>query len=306
MLGLLILSLLYMMQGILLGFFEMSISQLLIQNGAKFVDLGFLSMISYPYAVKFLVAPILDSFYLKRFGRRKSYVVPLQYFYAILCFVLAWKLEDYIENLQISQIFYWGLMSMVIIVIQDVAVDGWVTKLLTKDYYSYGSAAQTMDILGSVLSYNLFIPLNSVSFCNDYLFSEKRESPLLSVGNFWLINGILTIGVTLFIHIWIEEKETEDESQVTFGNVVSVMKLFYNNPNLKKLSVICLTQFMIYIPIEIIFTNLLITNLLEKLKWIIKDFLGISCRNNCKYLNNTISFGSAGFNLYRENMPKEY
>jgi len=129
------------------------------------------------------------------------------------------------------------------------------------------------------------------------------------------MNGILTISVTFFIHIWVKEKETQDESQVTFSNVVGVvsyssifrkfdfpkMKLFYNNPNLRKLSAICLTQFIIYIPIEIVFTNMLITNVHHQTgnSWGLKN-LGISCWNNCKYSNIIVSIGSLSFNIHRK------
>jgi len=62
------------------------------------------------------------------------------------------------------------------IIKKDVAVDGWVLTILTEDYISFGPATQTVGLmLGSLVSYNLFIPLNSTYFCNKYLFSIPRN-----------------------------------------------------------------------------------------------------------------------------------
>jgi len=44
-----------------MGFFEMTVPMLLVEKGVHFSDLGLLSIMSYPYAIKFLAAPFLDA-----------------------------------------------------------------------------------------------------------------------------------------------------------------------------------------------------------------------------------------------------
>jgi len=40
---------------------------------------GSISYILWPYAIRLLWAPIVDSFYVRWIGRRKSWFIPLQY-----------------------------------------------------------------------------------------------------------------------------------------------------------------------------------------------------------------------------------
>lgn len=41
-------------------------------------QIGIFSIAAYPYSFKLLWSPIVDSYYLPKFGRRKSWIVPLQ------------------------------------------------------------------------------------------------------------------------------------------------------------------------------------------------------------------------------------
>lgn len=75
---------------------------------------------------------------------------------------------------------------------KDIAVDGWVLTILTKDYLSYGPATQTVGMMfGSLIAYNFFIPLNSQYFCNTYLFSTPREVELFFYLTDYSINRLL-------------------------------------------------------------------------------------------------------------------
>jgi len=260
-LGLAVLTILYMIQGVPLGFFKLSISSILVEKGVHYKDLGLLSLISLPYSLKFFFAPILDAFYFKKFGQRKSYIVPIQYIYALICFLLSFYLQLYINEFNIKGLFVFGLTCIILIAVQDVAVDGWVLTILTEDYISYGPATQTIGLmLGSLISYNLFIPLNSTYFCNKYLYSAPKIEPLLTVETFWYLNALFVLGITVFVHFFVKEKELKSEESASFKEVVGVVKLFYKNPNLRKLSIVCLTQFISSMPIIAFFESLLIKN----------------------------------------------
>lgn len=53
------------------------------------MQIGIFSIASYPYSFKLLWSPVVDSVYSGRFGRRKSWIVPLQLLSAALMFLLA-------------------------------------------------------------------------------------------------------------------------------------------------------------------------------------------------------------------------
>lgn len=50
----------------------------LLQSKASYTQIGIFSIASYPYSFKLFWSPIVDSVYSLAFGRRKSWVVPIQ------------------------------------------------------------------------------------------------------------------------------------------------------------------------------------------------------------------------------------
>ena len=69
-----LLFLLYSLQGAVFGFVGGALPVLV--SGATFSSLGVLSVTLWPFALKALLAPLVDSLWLHRLGRRKSWVVP--------------------------------------------------------------------------------------------------------------------------------------------------------------------------------------------------------------------------------------
>ena len=74
----LILFFLYILQGIPLGL-KSSIPLLLSNRNVPYKEQATYSISSYPFSMKILWAPLVDSVYISRFGRRKSWLVPVQY-----------------------------------------------------------------------------------------------------------------------------------------------------------------------------------------------------------------------------------
>ena len=75
--SLLLLLFLYTLQGIPIGLAG-SLPFLLQERGTSLTQQSMFSIASYPFSFKVLWAPILDAVFLKRFGRRKSWLVPVQ------------------------------------------------------------------------------------------------------------------------------------------------------------------------------------------------------------------------------------
>ena len=72
------LFLLYTLQGIPMGLKD-SIPLLLTKRNVPYKDQAAYSISNYPFSMKILWAPLVDSVYVTRFGRRKSWLVPVQY-----------------------------------------------------------------------------------------------------------------------------------------------------------------------------------------------------------------------------------
>lgn len=89
-----LLLVLYTIQGLPLGFFGGGIQLLLLESGISLTQLAELSVVFYPFTFKFLLAPVQDAYFSRAFGKRKSYVVPLQYALAVLFVVVGWQIES--------------------------------------------------------------------------------------------------------------------------------------------------------------------------------------------------------------------
>jgi PAT family acetyl-CoA transporter-like MFS transporter 1 len=65
--------------------------------------------------------------------------------------------------------------------------------------------------LGSIISTTVFIALNSVEFCNKFIFSVAQTDPLLSISTFiwWWAMGQMI--VTIYILLFVTEKHGQGE-----------------------------------------------------------------------------------------------
>jgi hypothetical protein len=72
-----LLLLLYFLQGIPLGLTG-SLPFILTTRKVSYADQGTFSFAFWPFSLKLLWAPIVDSIFFKRFGRRKSWLIPIQ------------------------------------------------------------------------------------------------------------------------------------------------------------------------------------------------------------------------------------
>ncbi|CAG8490301.1 1110_t:CDS:2, partial [Acaulospora colombiana] len=72
-----LLVVLYLLQGIPVGLAFGSIPFLL-KSKLSYSQIGFFSLATYPYSLKLLWSPVVDATYSKKFGRRKSWIIPIQ------------------------------------------------------------------------------------------------------------------------------------------------------------------------------------------------------------------------------------
>ena len=74
----LLLFFLYLLQGLPQGL-QVAISPLLAKRDIPLMKQAMFTIVNYPFSMKILWAPLIDSVYISRFGRRKSWLVPAQY-----------------------------------------------------------------------------------------------------------------------------------------------------------------------------------------------------------------------------------
>ena len=83
-----VLLFLYVLQGIPLGL-AAAVPLILTNRNVSYKQQAEFSFAYWPFSVKLLWAPIVDSLFIKRFGRRKTWLVPVQYFIGVTMLLLA-------------------------------------------------------------------------------------------------------------------------------------------------------------------------------------------------------------------------
>lgn len=87
-----LLLVLYTLQGIPMGLAG-SLPVILKERGIGFADLALLSLASLPFSLKLLWAPLVDSVFIKSIGRRKSWLIPVQFLTGV-CFLFGSRLVN--------------------------------------------------------------------------------------------------------------------------------------------------------------------------------------------------------------------
>lgn len=90
---------LYLLQGIPLGL-AASIPLILSARKVSFSEQGTFSFVFWPFSLKLLWAPIVDCLYFKKFGRRKTWLIPVQLVIGIFMLCSAQYSQNLVYNIQ--------------------------------------------------------------------------------------------------------------------------------------------------------------------------------------------------------------
>ncbi|KDQ54907.1 hypothetical protein JAAARDRAFT_38023 [Jaapia argillacea MUCL 33604] len=222
-----LLIVLYLIQGVPLGL-ALGSMPFLLREHLSYSQLGIFSLASYPYSLKLLWSPIVDSMFLPSFGRRKSWIVPMQMIIGTLMLFISFSSERLLEHPgenvhTLTAVF---LILVIMSATQDIAVDGWALTLLSHENLSYASTCQTVGLnTGFFASFTVFLALNSEAF------TSKWGLPLLTLSAYLKFWSVICFLVTLWLIFFkTEDKETLQDSDM---NVVAVYKTIWNICKLK-------------------------------------------------------------------------
>ncbi|KAH7649218.1 hypothetical protein FG379_001575 [Cryptosporidium bovis] len=200
---------LYTIQGLPMGI-SYSIPFIL-QGKITYSEQSMFGMVVLPFSIKLLWAPLVDSVYIEKFGRRKTWIVPTQIACGILMiigsrsFLPKWLCEGMYSNLKpnvLSLTFYFSLLYFLMST-QDIAVDAWAINLLS---HKNKGLASTCNIIGQsfgyITSYLCFLFLNDISICNKYIrpllgLNIDDNKPMCEMSQFIYFWGIVILIFTL-------------------------------------------------------------------------------------------------------------
>ncbi|MDF1664010.1 MAG: MFS transporter [Planctomycetota bacterium] len=128
-----LLTALYLSQGLPFGFFVQALPVLLRKQGLSLGQIGLTSLLALPWALKFLWAPIVDLY-----GKRRTWILILQSL-AILLLIGVSLIE---AESQLPLLFVAVLLTNLIAATQDIATDGLAVDLLTNEERGIGNGIQ--------------------------------------------------------------------------------------------------------------------------------------------------------------------
>uniref|UniRef100_A0A914HFV6 Acetyl-coenzyme A transporter 1 n=1 Tax=Globodera rostochiensis TaxID=31243 RepID=A0A914HFV6_GLORO len=186
--SILLLLLLYLLQGVPLGLIA-AIPLILQAKEITYAEQAVFSFAYWPFSMKLLWAPIVDSIYFRRIGRRKSWMVPCQYLIGLFLLVISYHVEEILGtqdkggNKVAPNVYFLVCVFLplnFLAATQDIAVDGWALTMLSRKNVGYASTCNVVgQTLGFFLGNVVFLTLQSKEFANKWLRSVPADKGLV-------------------------------------------------------------------------------------------------------------------------------
>lgn len=239
----LLLVLLYFLQGVPMGL-AMGSVPFLLKPHLSYSQIAVFSLASYPYSLKLLWSPIVDAVWSPKFGRRMSWIMPIQTISGLTMLYLGRHVGGMMATAEadggasIWDFTWWWFFLVFLCATQDIAVDGWAISLLSPQNIAYASTAQTVGLTGGhFLSYTVFLAFNSPDFANKWFRSTASNVGLMDLGGYLAFWGwtylLVTVGLAIF--------KREDMSKDRDG-IVEVYKSMWGILQLKNIQTIIIVH----------------------------------------------------------------
>lgn len=205
--------------------------------GVTYKEQSYFSFVFYPYLLKFLAAPFIDRHFSRTLGKSRTYILASGILLSIFFILISFRSEDLILRKQVWTLTWVWTLANLLLVFTQIAGEMWILKLFEADSKSKGGMYFNLGLnTGNFVTYNLFVPLNSVKWLNANLFASKPvTAPLVSHTAILLVTGGILLATTLYILVFVAEKEIEDhENLPSMCKIVSVFPGLFVHKNLRK------------------------------------------------------------------------
>ncbi|XP_037971130.2 acetyl-coenzyme A transporter 1 [Plutella xylostella] len=246
-----VLLFLYTLQGIPLGLGG-AVPMLLQNRGITYTQQAEFSFVNWPFSIKLLWAPIVDAIFCQKFGRRKTWLVPVQYLIGIVMIIMSNGVTDWLgpdgkaPSMPILTMSFMFLNFLA--ATQDIAVDGWALTMLKRCNVGHASTCNTVgQTAGFFLGYVLFLALESPYFCNKYLRFEPETTGMVTLSGFLMFWGwifILTTTLIAFLKHEVDESANDKDSKARgMSDIVIAYKQLYTIIKLPAVRTLALVLF---------------------------------------------------------------
>ncbi|GFR97286.1 acetyl-coenzyme A transporter 1-like [Elysia marginata] len=251
--SIMLLMFLYILQGIPLGL-SGSIPMLLQSRNVSYKEQAVFSLVYWPFSVKLLWAPLVDSIYSQWFGRRKTWLIPIQYLMGFFMLVLSTQVKHILGDDSdgdggsgpVNILLLTGIFVCLnfLAATQDIAVDGWALTMLSRKNIGWASTCNSVgQTAGYFLGNVFFLALESADFCNTYLRSEPQPEGVVTLSSFLWFWGIAFFITTTLVGLL--KREHMDLDVDPDQGIVETYQILWNVIRLRSIisySIILLTS----------------------------------------------------------------
>ncbi|KAJ7071432.1 acetyl-coenzyme A transporter 1-domain-containing protein [Mycena amicta] len=221
-----LLCVLYLIQGVPLGLALGSVPFIL-REQLSYSQLATFALSGYPYSLKLLWSPIVDSVFITSVGRRKSWIIPMQFIIGTLMLYLSLNVQVLMDDAShhVPQLTFLFTSLVFFSATQDIAVDGWALTLLSPESLSYASTCQTIGLnTGFFASFTVFLAFNSEAFATKWGVPHLTLSAYLK---FWCVMSYAVSLWLLFMKKERKEALTEVDLSITavYKQIWAICKL---------------------------------------------------------------------------------
>jgi PAT family acetyl-CoA transporter-like MFS transporter 1 len=202
---------LYILQGMNLGLTN-SIPLFLIYYGATWKDRGTFNFAAYPFSLKLLWAPLIDVLYITRFGRRKSWLIPIQLITAGMFLLLSFYVQSLIVKKNVILLTIIFFVIILLTATEDICIDGLAITLFAVTNPQWASTSQTVgQTFGRFLGSSFLLTFESANFTNKFirkpLSLPLQQSGLFSLEQFIRFVAVTFLIVTILLLLFVRENE---------------------------------------------------------------------------------------------------
>ncbi|XP_022165986.1 acetyl-coenzyme A transporter 1-like [Myzus persicae] len=240
-----LLLLLYTMQGIPFGL-TLAMPIILQSNkNVSYKDQAMFSLVAWPDSLKLIWAPLVDAVYVQKIGRRKSWLIPVQYLMGACFIYMAGNIDEWLPETRkpdiLKLVFVFFIMK-VLVITEDIVVDSWALTMLKKNNVGYASTCNaTGQVMGMMISYIFSVLLTSEDFSNNYLRIEPGVGGVFTMKCLCYAWGILFILITTLIAMFKKEKDHRLEDDHIKLNIVQNYSLIWGILKLPGIQSLALT-----------------------------------------------------------------
>ena len=230
---------LFFFYGLFDGYID-AVHLILQSQSASYFQLYIFSLAKYPDLLKFMIAPVIDIFYIKAFGKSKTYLVISGLIVAAISLLASRYIDELVSQNRV------GAVTSILIAINCyrvfyyIAATIWIVTLFTgEEEKTRGSLIKPIgEEVGKLIITGMFIPLNSVTWLNQYVYTQENaiSEPWVTHKHVFLFSGISILVLVCLVTFFVAEKRIKSENQVSLRLALRFVPRMLKNRNLLMLT----------------------------------------------------------------------